>query len=189
MTQQFERLTAEDLDCYRKLFFGITRKFQRFSYSSLYIFNVRRTIKILKIYCQWLSSQKSENFNELYNKFWTKCDMCITEVSLLLLPKTWSKKQEIQRVKKLIVQLNSIKEQYIFNDIRTDSSGLPITNTIYPATRASLEKLYSVSQIENNTEYSSSIKKFLDSYPDVQLDPILLIDFFDDALNTDIDVN
>lgn len=61
MTQQFEKLTAEDLDCYRK--------FQQFSYSNFYIFNVRKTIKILEIYYNWLLSQKSENFNKLYYKF------------------------------------------------------------------------------------------------------------------------
>lgn len=29
LTQQFGRLTAEDLDCYRELFSGITKKLQR----------------------------------------------------------------------------------------------------------------------------------------------------------------
>ena len=37
MTQQFGRLTAEDLDCYRELFSGITKKLQRFCYSNFYI--------------------------------------------------------------------------------------------------------------------------------------------------------
>lgn len=189
MTQQFERLTAEDLDCYRKLFFGITRKFQQFSYSDFYIFNVPKTIRILDIYCEWLLSQENKNFNDLYYKFWTKSDMDITEVSMLLLPIGHDKEQEITRVKRLISELRSIKESYVFNDVRTDSSGLPIKNTIYPATRASLEKVYSISQNENNIEYSTSIKKFFDSYPEPQINPDDLVEFFDDAVNTDLDVN
>lgn len=189
MTQQFEKLTAEDLDCYRKLFFGITRKFQQFSYSNFYIFNVRKTIKILEIYYNWLLSQKSENFNKLYYKFWTESDMDITEVSLLLLPIVHNKEKEIQRVANLLIQLNNTNESHIFNDIRTDASGSPVKNTIYPATRTSLEKVYSISKDENNIEYSSSIKKFLSLYSDSKFDPNDLIIFFDDTLNTDTSVN
>lgn len=86
--------------------------------------------------------------------------MDITEVSLLLLPIVHNKEKEIQRVANLLIQLNNTNESHIFNDIRTDASGLPVKNTIYPATRTSLEKVYSISKDENNIEYSSSIKNF-----------------------------
>ena len=42
MTRQFGRLTAEDLDCYRELFSGITKKIQQFCYSNFYIFDVKK---------------------------------------------------------------------------------------------------------------------------------------------------
>ncbi|WP_438450417.1 hypothetical protein [Lactobacillus kitasatonis] len=84
MTQQFGRLTTEDLDCYRELFSGITKKIQRFCYSNFYIFDVEKTIRILKIYRQWLIAQEDLDFNDLYEKFWDQYEMDITGVSLLL---------------------------------------------------------------------------------------------------------
>lgn len=50
MTRQLKKLTAEDLDCYTELLSGITRKFQQFSYRKLYLYDIQKTIRILKIY-------------------------------------------------------------------------------------------------------------------------------------------
>lgn len=60
---------AEDLNCYTELLSGITRKFQQFSYRKLYLYDIQKTIRILKIYQEWLLAQSDQNFSELYDKF------------------------------------------------------------------------------------------------------------------------
>jgi hypothetical protein len=59
---------------------------------------VQKVIRILTIYRQWLLSQASLDFDELYHNFWNQYEMNITAVSLLLLPRSHSKDQEISRI-------------------------------------------------------------------------------------------
>lgn len=188
MTQQFEKLTAEDLDCYRELFSGITRKFQRFCYSNFYIFNVQKTIKILKIYREWLLSQESIDFGELYQKFWKQFEMDITAVSLLLLPKGHDKEQEIEHIDRLIKLIDDLGTSYIFNDVQTNSVGFATNNFIYPATRDSLKKVLQRSQKENNIEYCNFIENYLQTYSKPYPDVDQLINFFD-SNETNLNIN
>ncbi|AEG40247.1 hypothetical protein [Lactobacillus kefiranofaciens] len=143
MTQQFEKLTAEDLDCYRELFSGITRKIQRLGYSNFYIFNVQKTIHILQIYREWLLAQKERNFDKLYQDFWGRREMDITAVSLLLLPRVHDKQQELQEIKEVLTQIDELGTSYIFNDVQSNAIGLPIENQIYPASRQGLQDVIS----------------------------------------------
>ena len=188
MTQQFEKLTAEDLDCYRELFSGITRKFQRFCYSNFYIFNVQKTIKILKIYREWLLSQESIDFGELYQKFWKQFEMDITAVSLLLLPKGHDKEQEIEHIDRLIKLIDDLGTSYIFNDVQTNSVGFATNNFIYPATSDSLKKVLQRSQKENNIEYCNFIENYLQTYSKPYPDVDQLINFFD-SNETNLNIN
>ncbi|EEJ71987.1 hypothetical protein HMPREF0548_1229 [Lactobacillus ultunensis DSM 16047] len=188
MTQQFEKLTAEDLDCYRELFSGITRKFQRFCYSNFYIFNVQKTIKVLKIYREWLLSQENTNFGELYQKFWKQFEMDITAVSLLLLPKGHNKEQEIEHITRLIEQIDELGTSYIFIDVQSNSVGFATNNFIYPASRDSFKKVLQRSQKEKNIEYCNWIKAYLDTYPELYPDVDKLVAFFDDN-EKDLDIN
>lgn len=177
MTQQFGRLTAEDLDCYRELFSGITKKIQRLCYSNFYIFDVEKTIRILKIYRQWLIAQEDLDFNDLYEKFWDQYEMDITGVSLLLLPKGHNKEREIKRIDALI---NTINQCSIFNDIQSNAVCFAENDYLYPATRKSLEEIYSRSQKEQNREYCRNIKNYLEVYPEPYLDFDNLVNFFND---------
>lgn len=177
MTQQFGRLTAEDLDCYRELFSGITKKIQRFCYSNFYIFDVEKTIRILKIYRQWLIAQEDLDFNDLYEKFWDQYEMDITGVSLLLLPKGHNKEREIKRIDALI---NTINQCSIFNDVQSNAVCFAENDYLYPTTRKSLEEIYSRSQKEQNREYCRNIKNYLEVYPEPYLDFDNLVNFFND---------
>lgn len=185
MTQQFGRLTAEDLDCYRELFSGITKKIQLFCYSNFYIFDVEKTIRILKNYCQWLIAQENLDFNDLYEKFWDQYEMDITGVSLLLLPKGHNKEREIKRIDALI---NTINQCSIFNDVQSNAVGFVEINYLYPATRKSLEEIYSRSQKEQNREYCRNIKNYLKVYPEPYPDFDNLVNFFNDN-EKDVDTN
>lgn len=190
MPQQFEKLTAEDLDCYRELFSGITRKFQRFCYSNFYIFNVQKTIKILKIYREWLLSQDNSDFGELYQKFWKQFEMDITAVSLLLLPKGHNKEREIDHIDHLLKLIDDLGTSYVFNDVQTNSVGFATNNFIYPATRDSFEKILQRSHKEKNIEYCNCIQSYLDTYPELYPDIDKLVEFFDnDETNLDINTN
>lgn len=62
MTQQFGRLTAEDLDCYRELFSGITKKIQRFCYSNFYIFDVEKNNSDSKNLSPMVNSTRRSRF-------------------------------------------------------------------------------------------------------------------------------
>lgn len=177
MTQQFGRLTAEDLDCYRELFSGITKKIQLFCYSNFYIFDVEKTIRILKNYCQWLIAQENLDFNDLYEKFWDQYEMDITGVSLLLLPKGHNKEREIKRIDALI---NTINQCSIFNDVQSNAVCFAENDYLYPATRKSLEEIYSRSQKEQNREYCRNIKNYLEVYPEPYPDFDNLVNFFND---------
>lgn len=185
MTQQFGRLTAEDLDCYRELFSGITKKIQLFCYSNFYIFDVEKTIRILKNYCQWLIAQENLDFNDLYEKFWDQYEMDITGVSLLLLPKGHNKEREIKRIDALI---NTINQCSIFNDVQSNAVCFAENDYLYPATRKSLEEIYSRSQKEQNREYCRNIKNYLEVYPEPYLDFDNLVNFFNDN-ERDVDTN
>ena len=68
---------------------------KRFGYNYLYIFNVQKVIRILTIYCEWLLSQSSLDFDELYHNFWDQYEMNITAVYLLLLPRNHAKDQKL----------------------------------------------------------------------------------------------
>lgn len=179
MTQQFERLTAEDLDCYRELFSGITKKTQQFCYSNFYIFDVQKTIQILKIYRQWLISQDNTDFNDLYQKFWDQYEMDITGVSLLLLPKGHNEDQEVKRIDALITLIDQLGTSYIFNDVQSNAVGFAETNYLYPVTRESLEKIYQRSLNEKNHEYCRNIHDYLEVYPEPYPDYDNLVVFFD----------
>lgn len=185
MTQQFGRLTAADLDCYRELFSGITKKIQLFCYSNFYIFDVEKTIRILKNYCQWLIAQENLDFNDLYEKFWDQYEMDITGVSLLLLPKGHNKEREIKRIDALI---NTINQCSIFNDVQSNAVCFAENDYLYPATRKSLEEIYSRSQKEQNREYCRNIKNYLEVYPEPYLDFDNLVNFFNDN-ERDVDTN
>lgn len=180
MTQQFGRLTAEDLDCYRELFSGITKKLQRFCYSNFYIFDVRKTIRILKIYRQWLIAQEDIGFNDLYQKFWEESEMDITGVSLLLLPKGHNKEREIKRIDDVIALIDQFGTSYVFNDVQSNAVGFAEKSYLYPATRESLEEIYHRSVKEENREYCRNIKDYLEVYPEPYPDYDSLVSFFDD---------
>lgn len=180
MTQQFERLTAEDLDCYRELFSGINRKFQQFGYSDFYMFNVQKAIRILKIYRNWLLSQDNPDFGELYQNFWNYCEMNITAVSLLLLPRGHNKEKEIEHIDRVIKYIEDVGTSYIFNDVQTNSVGFAVENTIYPALRDSLKEVYVHAQEEENTEYCQNIDNYLAVHPEFYPDPDNLVGFFDE---------
>lgn len=191
MTQQFERLTAEDLDCYTELFSGIDRKLRRVGYNHLYIFNVQKVIRILTIYREWLLSQSSLDFDKLYYIFWNQYEMNITAVSLLLLPKSHSKEQEIERVDATIKMVTDLGTSYIFNDVQTNSVGLALKNTIYPVLRKSLKELYRYSQERENVEYCKNIKEYLSLHSELYPDVDVLAEFFGDnsnELNINLDV-
>lgn len=182
MTQQFARLTAEDLDCYRDLFSGVDRKFQQFGYREFYMYDVQKTIHILKIYREWLLSQESPDFGELYQNFWNFCEMNITAVSLLLLPRGHNKDQEIKHIDCIIKYTEDVGTSYIFNDVQTNSVGFAVKNTIYPALRDSLKKVYLRAQKEENIEYCQKIYSYLIKHPEFYPDPDSLVNFFNEDL-------
>ncbi|NRO31006.1 hypothetical protein IMAU30143_01219 [Lactobacillus helveticus] len=93
---------------------------------------MQKVIRILTIYRQWLLSQASLDFDELYHNFWNQYEMNITAVSLLLLPRSHSKDQEIARIDATIEMINDLGTSYIFNDVQTNSVGFAVKNTIYP---------------------------------------------------------
>ncbi|MDH5101128.1 hypothetical protein OQI87_08545 [Lactobacillus kefiranofaciens] len=188
MTQQFEKLTAEDLDCYRELFSGITRKIQRLGYSNFYIFNVQKTIHILQIYREWLLAQKERNFDKLYQNFWGRREMDITAVSLLLFPRVHDKQQELQEIKEVLTQIDELGTSYIFNDVQSNAIGLPIENQIYPANRQGLQDVYQLSKQKNNQEYCQNIQSFLNTYSEPYPDCDIMIDFFDNS-STEMNIN
>ena len=64
---------------------------KRFGYNYLYIFNVQKVIRILTIYREWLLSQSSLDFDELYHNFWDQYEMN----NLLLLPRNHAKDQKL----------------------------------------------------------------------------------------------
>lgn len=184
MTQQFKRLTAEDLDCYRELFSGINRKFQQFGYSDLYLFDVKKATHILKIYREWLLSQDNPDFSELYQTFWNLCEMKITAVSLLLLPRRHNKKQEIEHIDQVIAAIDEAGTSFIFNDVQSNAVGFAVKNTIYPALRDSLKEIR-ISAQEENVEYCQKIDAYLASHPEFYPDPDNLVSFFD-SKNADL---
>lgn len=164
MTRQFGRLTTEDLDCYRELFSGITKKIQQFCYSNFYIFDVKKTIRILKIYRQWLIAQEDLDFNDLYEKFWDQYERDITGVSLLLLLKGHNKEREIKRIDAWINTINQCGTSYIFNDVQSNAVGFAENNYLYSATRKSLEEIYSAvkkNKIVNIVVISKTIWEFI----------------------------
>lgn len=174
------RFFAEDLDCYRELFSGITKKIQQFCYSNFYIFDVKKTIRILKIYRQWLIAQEDLDFNDLYEKFWDQYERDITGVSLLLLLKGHNKEREIKRIDAWINTINQCGTSYIFNDVQSNAVGFAENNYLYSATRKSLEEIYSRSQKEQNREYCRNIKNYLGVYPEPYPDFDNLVNFFND---------
>ena len=190
MTQQFESLTAEDLDCYRELFSGITRKIQRFGYSNFYIFNVQKTIHILKIYREWLMAQKEKNFDELYQNFWNWREMDITAVSLLLLPRVHDKRKELKHIDEVITRIDNLGTSYIFNNVQTNIIGFPVKGKIYPATRQGLQEVYEDSKRKKNREYCQNIQNFLNTHQEPYPDRDVLVDFFDNnSANMNINAN
>ena len=68
---------------------------KRFGYNYLYIFNAQKVTRILTIYREWLLSQSSLDFDELYHNFWDQYEMNITAVYLLLLPRNHAKDQKL----------------------------------------------------------------------------------------------
>jgi hypothetical protein len=56
---------------------------------------VQKVIRILTIYREWLLSQSSLDFDELYHNFWDQYEMNITAVYLLLLPRNHAKDQKL----------------------------------------------------------------------------------------------
>lgn len=189
MTRQLKKLTAEDLDCYTELLSGITRKFQQFSYRNLYLYDVQKTLHILKIYHEWLLAQSNQEFNELYEEFWRKCEMDITAVSLLLVPTAHNKKQEIDRIDYLLKQIDQMGTSYLLNDVQCNAVGFATQNTIYPANRDGLIQVYQNSQSENNIEYNK-LQDFLNTHSEFYPDADTLISFFADNLeNENLDSN
>ena len=91
---------------------------KRFGYNYLYIFNVQKVIRILTIYREWLLSQSSLDFDELYHNFRDQYEMNITAVYLLLLPRSHAKDQEIDRINATIKMINDLGTSYIFNNIQ-----------------------------------------------------------------------
>lgn len=122
---------------------------------------LKKTIRILKIYRQWLIAQEDLDFNDLYEKFWDQYEMDITGVSLLLLPKGHNKEREIKRIDALI---NTINQCSIFNDVQSNAVGFVEINYLYPATRKSLEEIYSAvkkNKIVNIVVISKTIWEFI----------------------------
>ena len=103
--------------------------------------------------------------------------MDITGVSLLLLLKGYNKEREIKRIDALI---NTINQCSIFNDVQSNAVGFVEINYLYPATRKSLEEIYSRSQKEQNREYCRNIKNYLKVYPEPYPDFDNLVNFFND---------
>ncbi len=136
----------------------------------------KKTIRILKIYQEWLLAQSDQNFSELYDKFLGgQCEMDITAVSLLLVPNVHDKKQEIERIDHL---LNQIGTSYLLNDVQSNAVGFAMNNAIYPANRAGLEKIYQNSQSENNIEYNHKLQNFLSVHSEPYPDADTLVIFF-----------
>ncbi len=151
---------------------------------------MQKVIRILTIYRQWLLSQASLDFDELYHNFWNQYEMNITAVSLLLLPRSHSKDQEIARINATIEMINDLGTSYIFNDVQTNSVGFAVKNTIYPVLRKSLEELYRYSKERENIEYCKNIKEYLNQHSELYPDADVLADFFDNGSNEeDINLN
>lgn len=180
MTRQLKKLTAEDLDCYTELFSGIAKTFQQFSYHNLYLYDVKKALRILNIYREWLLSQPNQDFTELYNKFWGQCEMNITAISLLLVPAEYGKKCEIARVEHLLERIYQFGTSYLLNDVQSNAIGWAVKSSIYPGNRDGLRMIYQNSQNENHSKYSDKLQDFLNAYPEPYPDANILIDFFED---------
>ena len=147
-------------NCFRALL----RRFSSFAIVTFTFLMLKKTIRILKIYRQWLIAQEDLDFNDLYEKFWDQYERDITGVSLLLLLKGHNKEREIKRIDAWINTINQCGTSYIFNDVQSNAVGFAENNYLYSATRKSLEEIYSAvkkNKIVNIVVISKTIWEFI----------------------------